>query len=273
MVVKAPEYVNLPRGLSGDARRILELTTERTGKGFEFRQQKLDLTDTWASAKIARRDDPYHVILYHPDYQRYLGYMVAHECGHVLRMYGVPEEQRKLPAITGEHRRAFVSEFQGEILKLRRQGVPEAALADITAMWHGGIIRQLANVPVDMRIERWLYEDYAGLREQQVPALEEQMRVNRQALAGAVRENTPRKLYYANNAMNAAYARYLAHLLRDSRYFNRYRGTAFDEVCRRLGDELWEAPDRGYAEDMRTIERWSTLFGLDRWWEWRSVDD
>lgn len=268
-MVKAPEYINLPRGLSEDARRVLELSAERTGKGFEFKEQKFDLADTWASAKIARGDDQYHTILYHPDYQRHLGYLIAHECGHILRMYGVPERQRMLPGVTVEHRRAFVNEIKTDKLEeLARHGLPDHLLAQVVTMWHGGIVRQLANIPVDMRIERWLYQEHPGLRLNQIPALEEQMLVNRQALSTMVEDSTPYKLFYANNAMNAAYARYVSRLLREARYFNRYQGTPFEEIGTRLGDEVGETPDGGYGEDMRTVEQWSSLLGLDGWWEW-----
>lgn len=257
--------------LPGDTRDILELTGERTGKGFEFRAQGFDLSDTWASVKVARGDMPDHLVLYHPGHKEHLPYLIAHECGHVLRLYGVPEEERRLPSVNRAHRRNIVYAIGNDIEKFHRIGLSPDHLSQLVTMWHGGIIRQLTNMPVDMRIERWLYEEHPGLREYQVPALIEQLRENFQVLSSQVKELTPRKVYEASNGLNAAYARYLSLMLAEDGHYSPYVGTPFERVGRELGDYQWMTTDLGYKGDVQAINRWSRYFGTIGWWEWRRI--
>lgn len=270
-MISATHYELHGRELPADTLKILDLTAERTGKGFEFRPQRFELADSWASVKVATREAPNHTILYHPDYGQHLGYLVAHECGHVLRLYGVPESERKLPAVTRQHHRSMVYELQDHLLGFVRLGLRPEQVGELAAMWHGGLIRQLANAPVDARIERWLREEYSGLRDKQETAVAAQMLENVKTLSRSIERSTPPKVFYANNAMNAAYARYIGRTFEDQRYFDPYRGGKFEKIGRRLGDELWETADGGYHGDVRTVEKWSKRFGLDRWWEWRPM--
>lgn len=270
MIGRAPYYIN-SLDLPEDTKRIMELTAERTGKGFELKAQASDLSDTWASVKVAARDMPAHIILYHPAHVEHLPYLVAHECGHVIRLYGVPTEQRRLPGISVRHRRAFVYAIGKDIERFHSLGLPESALGELTSIWHAGIVRQLTNVPADMRIERWLYEEHPGLREYQVSALLEQLGQNTQVLSSQVMELTPKKIYDVSNGLNAAYARYLSFLLSNERLYDPYSKTEFERVGKELADYQWISTDIGYKGDVQAIKRWSRYFGLNSWWEWRKL--
>lgn len=265
------EYQQFLAILPSDAVRILEHTRQITGKEFEIRKERTGLSDVWASVKIADSNVPAHVVTYDPARERYLGYLVGHECGHVIRIYGVPAEERKLPFVSRPHRLAAAYDLRDELVNLTRRGMPASEVSTLLAMWHGGIVRQLANTPSDLRIERWLYQDYQGLRAIQETALAHQMRINKKGLLRQVRRVTPEKLYFANNVMNAGFARFLSLLLNKSSYFDVYRETPFATLGENLGDETWETPDKGYGEDIGVIERWSRLFDLDAWWEWRPI--
>ena len=147
-------------------------------------------------------------------------------------------------------------------------GLSPDHLSELVTMWHGGLIRQLTNVPIDMRIERWLYEEHPGLRDYQIPALFEQLTENAQVLSPQGKELTPGKIYEACNGLNAAYTRYLNKLLGDDVLYAPYSGTPFDQMGRELADFQWMKKDIGYRGDEQAINRWSRYFGLDSWWKW-----
>jgi hypothetical protein len=124
-----------------------------------------------------------------------------------------------------------------------------------------------------MRIEKWLHEEYAGLRPFQHRALREQLTENEKVLGKRVKEFTPEKVYNASVVMNTAYARFIGAMLDQRRYFAPYQRTQYGSLGDRLGHGLWESPDSGYQEDTRVIERWSTTLGLEGWWEWKTLVD
>ncbi len=152
-------------------------------------------------------------MLYHPEHAERLGYLVAHECGHILRLHEAPPEYRKLPATRTEHRWRVAYELAQDLYRLESLGLNASRLAVLLRMWHDGVIRQLGNLPVDMRIERWLFEKYPGLHTLQRRALLGQLTENAKVLSRQVRGFTPPKIYRASNLMNAAYARYVGQLL------------------------------------------------------------
>ena len=100
--------------------------------------------------------------------------------------------------------------WKPNLYHVARQGLSPEHLGQLVAIWHDGIVRQFCNIPVDMRIERWLYEEYSGLCTLQRTALRQQARENAKVLRRRVRTFTPEKVYHANAVMNAAYSAYLA---------------------------------------------------------------
>ncbi len=162
-------------------------------------------------------------------------------------------------------------ELVEDLYRLTRLGLSADRVGVLFRMWHDGAIRQLGNFPVDMRIERWLSDEYPGLRAMQRDALSEQVREGKRTMGSSLREFTPPKVYRASNFMNAAYARYVDRLLRTGS-FSAYGRTDFYRLGRQWADEIWETPDHGYPGDMETIEKWSHALGLDGWWwEWRTL--
>ena len=74
---------------------ILEKVRNETGKRVEF-IEKNDLT-TFAALKMARKNMPSHLVFYKREHDEIINHLIAHECGHVLRMFAVPEEKRIRP--------------------------------------------------------------------------------------------------------------------------------------------------------------------------------
>ena len=116
-----------------------------------------------ATIRVSEASGGTMTLAYGPQYEDQLGYLVGHECGHVIRMYSVPDEARLAPVTTANRRARVTREWYPHLQKLSRIGVPDDGLADLVTRWLEGIIRQLWNFPADMRIERWIRESI-GLR-------------------------------------------------------------------------------------------------------------
>ena len=66
---------------------ILEKVKDETGKKVEF-IEKNDLT-TFAALKMARKNMPSHLVFYKKEHDEIINHLIAHECGHVFRLFAV----------------------------------------------------------------------------------------------------------------------------------------------------------------------------------------
>lgn len=224
-----------------------------------------------ATARISDATSGRLALVYDPRYAHELGYLVAHECGHIIRLYSVPEAFRVVPVTTTEHRAGLAKEGSQLLARLHRAGMPESALGRLLNMWLEGIVRQVWNFPADMRIERWLKGNYPGLASLQETALRGQVEENQRTLPNSIKEMTPAKVYHASNVMNSAYARYISRLLESRQVFSVYRRSDFGDAGRRLADEIWDSEDRGYFSDVEDATRWAEILGIEEWFEWRPL--
>ena len=93
---------------------------------------------------------------------------------------------------------------------------------DLLAEMVNGLTLQLVNLPVDMRIEPFLWETYPGLRPIQERSLRHETALRHKALDPLVRKFAPRLDYTASNAMNCAWCKGVAELLRDPKILAPY---------------------------------------------------
>jgi hypothetical protein len=134
---------------------ILEKVKEITNKKVEFIENN-DLS-TYAAIKMARRNMPAHLIFHKREHNELVNHLIAHECGHILRMFAVPEERRLIPTSNQEIKGVALNEMQDEIKGLSKI-LPLERLAQIINLWFNGTIRQVTNFPPDIMIEKWLYD-------------------------------------------------------------------------------------------------------------------
>jgi len=96
---------------------ILSDVEAATGKPLKFVEK--DDMDSFAAVKIARRSMPAHIIFYRRQHDAIINHLVAHECGHILRMFGVPEEKRLIPAKSRDDR-AVLQEIEGDLKRISK---------------------------------------------------------------------------------------------------------------------------------------------------------
>ncbi len=247
---------------------ILSDVEAATGKPLKFIEK--EELGVFATVKLARRSMPAHIILYRRQHDQIINHLVAHECGHILRMFGVPEEKRLIPATPNDD--SVVLQELDRDLKRLSSVIPMRDLIQIISTWRDGLIRQLTNYPPDIMIEKWIYDGYPELRKYQLASLEGQLD---QALAGLSRDIqmvTPPKVYNASNMMNYAFFDILGdHLKID--LAKPYRNTPF----MKKGKQLVRLTEKDYVNtydgDVAMINRWAEFLGLSKWFDWVGFED
>ncbi|NWG04613.1 MAG: hypothetical protein HXY44_17310 [Syntrophaceae bacterium] len=249
---------------------ILGKVEETTNKKVEF-IEKNDLI-TYAAIKMARKSMPAHLVFHKREHNELVNHLIAHECGHILRMFAVPEEKRLIPMANQEIKGIALNEIQDEIMRLSKT-LPLERLAQIINLWFDGIVRQVTNFPPDIMIEKWLYDEYPELRPYQLRSLQKQ---HQEAIAGLkdeVKEITPSKIINASNIMNYAFFRIIGFHIKNN-FLTTYNQTPYV----RKGKELAEYTEKNYIindyeGDLQMINYWARFLGISNWFKWTGFED
>lgn len=241
---------------------IVRKVKEVSGKDIDFRIS--NTISVYAVTKIARKRMSQHVIYFRKDVVDRLSYIIAHECGHILRIMEAPEEERVVPA-TNKATKLKVLE------DIKSNSFSKPLLAKMIGVWVDGIVMQVTNLPVDVRIERWIQKSFPSLKQEQISALEKDAEKTLAGLSKEVEMVTPTKIFAISNSMAYAYLRGIGPIV-GKRYDKAFYGR---NSILNLGKKLYkflEEEDRGYSGDIETINLWAKTLGIDGWFDWISFE-
>ena len=255
-------------GIEGDVIAIVEQTEAMTGKPIEFVQD--DSLWILGSVRVARSFMPAHIIRFRKTDSVLLTHLIAHECGHVQRIFAAPSDKRLATVSTAKHSdRAIRLLTADPCVSLDTMNKGQAR--ELLTFWHQGMVSQVVNLNVDYRIESWLYREYPGIRPNQEKSIGLQAQMAVAGLTPNVKRVTPRLVYEGSNAMNYAFFRSLGimfgqNLVRD------YTDSSILTLGKRLAAVL-EEPDTGFEGDVCESNQWAALLGIGDWFDWQAFDD
>ena len=247
---------------------ILQKVKEATGKDVRL-IEKNDLS-TYAALKIARRNMPSHLIFYKAEHDEEINHLIAHECGHVLRMFGVPAEKRVIPYTDDQIKLKALTQIEPEIQKLSSV-LPFNKLAQIVNLWYDGIVKQVTNFPPDIMIEKWIYGEYPKLRPYQSRCINKQHKDAVAGLSMEVANMTPRKILDASNIMNYAFFRIIGMHF-GVNYVRSYNSSPYFDRGKKLA-KITENYVDSYEGDIEMVKKWADFLGLSGWFTWTDFEN
>lgn len=250
-----------------DLKKIIELAKEVSGKDFEF-IVKNDMTQ-YAGIKIARKDDTVHQIYYKQEHYELLQHLIAHECGHLIRLYRAAEKDRVVPATHEKTIERAYNEIEGDIQDLSKK-LPQDALAKYIKTLYEGIVRQVTNLPVDIMIEKWIYNNYPKLRDNQLKSIEKQAKQSLEVLDRDPRL-FPKKFYYCSNVMNYVFLRHVGFTIK-KKFIQPYSNTQFLIPGKKLSKITKDEYKNSFSGDVAMINRWAQFLEIKDWFEWRDFE-
>ncbi len=248
---------------------IIEAVRRRTGKPVVVREADEDLGG-FARVKIARPWENEHVILLARQHLDIASYMVAHECGHILRIHAVPPEERLVPVSTAEHRRVVQRDMEVDFRRLA-EAMPVRLLAEMVDRWHQGIVYQVTNQPADIMIERWIFREHEELRPLQKTALETMHRDAVRTLDDDIKRITPGKVYKASVAMNYAFFAALSEFL-GQEFLRAFCGSPHAKEGEELRALSVDGDPDSVAWDIQMADAWAEKLGIRCWYAWTDVE-
>ena len=251
-----------------ETREILKNVEELTKKKFKFIPNSK--ITSHAKLKMARNDMENHIVYYKEGASQSINHIIAHECGHIIRIFKSDPSERLIPFISSKSSEATITEIANDIDSISKV-MPKSKVEHLIEMLFKGIIMQLTNQPVDLKIEDWIYNKYPGLREFQKISFQSQLKEAIGGLNKEVRAITPSKIYEASHSMNYAYFNTLARKTR----FNlddSYDNFEFEDKGRMLLEVLDKYEDN-FDGDVRRIDDWAKILNLPSWYEWKNFED
>lgn len=263
-----PSKERLHGQLGPEVQQAFQLARKLTGREPILRREPALPGDT--RAMLVRPKFPHrpYEIRYARGQERYLPHLIAHEVGHLVRLYRVPEAERLMPALTRESRRRAAEELAPDLVEMMRLGMTEHTLPELFDIWLQGVGTQLANFPADLRIEAWIHERFPGLRPIQERSLVEEVHRAYPSLQPQVARLTPPRVYWPTMAMNAAQAYQVARLYNRLELMAPFEQRGFADVGGYLAHLALGPHDQGHRSDMAAVNTWANELRLAGWFEW-----
>ena len=248
---------------------VLEEVKRLTGKGIEF-IEKEDLP-TYAALQMARKNMPSHLIFYKKKHDEIINHLIVHECGHLLRTFKCPENQRLIPYSDQGIKYDALKKIEHEIAYLAKI-LSEDQIEHIIDLLYNGLIRQLTNFPPDIMIEKWIYDRFPMLRALQLESIKKQHAEAVSGLTESVRKITPSAILFASNVMNYVFFRILGlHI--GQNFARQYSSTIYIGK----GKELAAMTEKEHADshegDNIMIGKWASFLNISDWFKWRGFED
>lgn len=216
-----------------------------------------------STVSMASSARPGHVIRYHPSIAEQVDYFVTFQCGFVLRHYEIPPEDRRQCSPTES------GKFNVDKL-LRNSPAKSLAAADLLRFRDHllkSLVTHLRSVPIGMRVDRWIAQDYSVLAESQRTAIERQLQQNISFFDSPARKSIPQKIVEGSMAISSAFAEFWADRWNEPELLVPYTTSGHAMKGRELL-EIWKRmPDSG-KDDYALIDAWGVNLGIDKWYHW-----
>jgi len=244
---------------------VASLTRAVTGKDLDF-QLTVNLS-TDGITKIARERMPKHIVKLKENSMARLNHVVAHECGHIIRTMQAAPEDRVVPSSNLKSMANARAALESEL-----ETIQANARNEIFEIWVSGMISQLVNLPVDVRIENWLYRDYPTLRDCQNKSLAIDVQNSISGLSEKIKDNTIYTVFNRSNAMVYAYLRGLSIITGENyaEHFKKYPD------IKKIGRKLFaflEVEDTGFNQDVEIINSWAEMLEIKGWFTWIGFEE
>jgi hypothetical protein len=243
----------------------VSLTKDLTGKEIDFQLSVKLNTD--GITKIARERMPQHIIKIRENSPARINHVIVHECGHILRLMKADPVDRVVPSSNARTTGIALDAMKNELL-----AIPENVRREAFELWSSGIINQLVNLPVDVRIERWIHLAYPPFRDIQNKSIAFDVKNCVENLSATVRQNTIESIFNKSNAMVYAYLRSISEITGEN-YSSAFQ--SYPDI-KKTGRKLFaylESEDGGFQQDIDTINAWAEILKINDWFTWIGFED
>lgn len=210
-----------------------------------------------AHMRVARGDAPLHLLRYKPMGVVPPDYLIAYQCGFVVRLFETPPSKRFDYGTDDDGRRKFNDLFSDARFLPAVRSMADRLL--------GELVTQLRSIPIGLRVDKWLLAQYPDLIDLQARGTRAQLEQNVPAIAIGSKGLFPAKVWKANVTMNAAFAAFWSREWNDPALVLPYKAAGLlDGGIRLLG--IFDTVPSDPACDPDLVEQWAFALGMKGWY-------
>ncbi len=254
-----------PAGIIPEVVDIAGLVKQVSGKDIDIRVVKDIATD--ALTKMARANASEHLMLINQSQLPRANHLIAHECCHILRIFAVDADKRLMSASDRDSMARAMREIEPEARRI----IPAELIEKIMRFWIEGISMQLANLPVDASIEKWLFENYKGLRAHQAESMKAVADKALADLSKKIEGSVASKIFLSANAMAYAYLRATSEITGENHNKKFYDFPNILDVGKKLFNTI-DVDKEDFNGDYATINKWAELLSIQDWFYWMDFE-
>ncbi|MBI5020542.1 MAG: tetratricopeptide repeat protein [Ignavibacteriales bacterium] len=233
-----------------------------------------NLENVTARTQMAwKHNRDYHEIKFKKIERLIIPHILAHEMEHI----SLEHEARKIGRnrifmSTSENRKIAINSIGDHVYKLKSMGFSENSITDTTLKLVHGLTNQLFNIPLDMVIEKRLFQEFDVLRPSQFISLFNFAEQNLNVFTNAdIKRLTPELIYRANITMNVAYALCIDSLYQGrTNYSLPYKNSNYYSNGEKLF-QLWLDTENNYrhGDEYLLVDKFARVLKLQ---DWYSID-
>lgn len=246
------------KALLTETQSVLKEVERLSGRGIEFlADPELQVL---TSVQTARSGAAYHVVRYKPSNEA-LDYFLVYQAGFLIRLFRCPADQRLdfVPGADSGLRMESLIRVSAPASGFQADRLPK--LANMVSQW---ALMTLRSLPVGMRVDRWIADEYPTLRELQHAGIAVQQQQNVDALGQSLKGlPVPFKLI----GMYAAYALFADRMLGRRHYVLPYEAAGLSAIGESLLD-VWDNSSFEPSHDHAVVDEWAAILGLGGWYDW-----
>lgn len=243
---------------------LLEKVKIETGK--EVLVYENDQVSSMVEAKTATKDDDNHYIAYSPNYTPEINHLIASKAIQFLRVYRIDSSKRKSAVAYQEH---LNNGKMGIALEVDRKPYLKIALNDpqLTSTWILSLVNQLISQPVNINIEREIYNNYPELRAYQLNVVKSQFDDFNLTLSKEVEEISPSIIYNSSAIMNYVYLKSI-DTITGSNFISKLNYIVKGNRSETLYNYTLENLENSVESDYKVIDYWANYLNIDSWYQW-----
>ena len=250
--------------LSQTTQRVLRIIEERSGIPVHVEPDPNLPGTILAKVVMARGNLRLHQVFYRPNSSVAADHLICRQAGYILRLFETPAEKRYDFAATNEADSRVERLVQAHPVSSM---LPEDSLPKFCAMLRDGLLSHLRSIPIGMRVDSWLADEFPELATLQKTTVLQEVQDMVNTLAPQHRRMAPEKIFDSTQSISAAFAAFWSLRLNQPQLTLPFKAAGFLERGADLL-QIWHSVPQGAEHDRHLIDAWAEKLGVAGWYQW-----
>ena len=242
--------------------KLIAETEQATG--FQIAVTEDSTLSLMSGVLMAAWDRPGHLIRIHPKAARARDYYVVYYGRMIQRFFENPPDKRFSFGVGEKGRYHFQKMIQQMPFAKR---LSETAILPICHELITGFMTHLRSIPLGLRLDNWIFNEWPELIEMQRFAIQPQLQENTRTTGEDFRTVCPPPVFDATMSINAAFAQFWAEKWNQPELALPYKASGHQKAGEKLLGVLHDTPDSG-TTDRTLIDSWGAELNVSNWYVW-----